>query len=154
MKSLIIYDSQFGNTEKIAKAIGNGISGGTKILRANEAALSDLESLDLLIVGSPTQGGRPTPTLKKFLASIPANSLAKTKIAAFDTRFSSRGQSLILLLVIKIFNYAAPKIAKMLETKGGTLAVPPEGFIVTGKEGPLQEGELERATGWAKNISV
>jgi flavodoxin I len=152
MKSLLIYDSQFGNTEKIAKAIGSAMAGETKILRASEAKLTDLESLDLLIIGSPTQGGRPMPALKKFLSSIPAGSLAKTKVAAFDTRFSSRGQNLILLLVMKIFNFAAPKIAKTLASKGGTLVVPPEGFIVTGKEGPLKDGELERATAWPRQM--
>ncbi len=39
-----------------------------------------------------------------------------------------------------------------LKTKGGTLILSPEAFFVKGKEGPLKEGELERAAGWAKGI--
>jgi hypothetical protein len=44
------------------------------------------------------------------------------------------------------------RIANNLKGKGGNLVAPPEGFFVTGKEGPLKEGELERAAGWAKGI--
>lgn len=63
MKALIVYDSMYGNTEKIAKSIGGAITGDVKVLRISEVIPSELESLDFLIVGSPTQGGRPpTPT--------------------------------------------------------------------------------------------
>jgi flavodoxin I len=49
-------------------------------------------------------------------------------------------------------SYAAGKIADSLKKKGATLMASPEGFFVKGKEGPLKEGELERAAGWAKGI--
>ena len=51
-----------------------------------------------------------------------------------------------------IFGYAAPEIARSLERNGGTLLAPPEGFVVLGMEGPLKEGELERAAGWAQGM--
>jgi flavodoxin len=60
MAALVIYDSMYGNTEKIAKAIGGAIAGDVKIILAGEASPSQLESVDLLIVGSPTQGFRAT----------------------------------------------------------------------------------------------
>lgn len=63
MQVLIVYDSQFGNTGKIAQAIAKGFTKSDKVqtLRVNETDLSDLKGVNLLIIGSPTQGGRPTP---------------------------------------------------------------------------------------------
>jgi len=56
MKVLIVYDSVYGNTEKVAKAIGDAITGEVKVLRVGELNSSELKTFDLLIVGSPTQG--------------------------------------------------------------------------------------------------
>jgi len=144
MKALIVYDSAYGNTEKIARAIGGAITGEVKVLRPGEVNPSDLQSVDLLIVGSPTQGGRPTPAIQDFLNKIPEPAIKGVNVAAFDTRFSTK--------LVGIFGYAAGKIANSLKRKGGTLILSPEPFFVKGKEGPLKEGELERAADWAKRI--
>jgi flavodoxin I len=152
MTTLIIYDSQFGNTEKIAKAIENGITGDVKLRRAGAVTMTDRQSFDLLIVGSPTQGGRPTPAILQLLNAIPASRLSGVKVAAFDTRFAEKEVNLALRLLMKTIGYAAPKIAKILESKGGQLITPAEGFVVTGKEGPLKDGEFERATSWGNRI--
>ena len=90
MKALVVYDSVYGNTEKIAKSIGDAITGDTKVLRAGEVNLSELESVDLLIVGAPTQGGRPTPPVQEFLKTMTESSIKGVKIAAFDTRISQK----------------------------------------------------------------
>jgi len=58
--------------------------------------------------------------------------------------------SSVLRFIVKTGGYAAKSIANRLKKKGGDLIMPPEGFLVTGEEGPLQEGELERAADWAK----
>ncbi len=55
-------------------------------------------------------------------------------------------------IIAKLFGYAAGHIADSLKAQGGHIAAPPEGFIVDGKEGPLKQGELERAARWAKAI--
>ncbi len=144
MKSLIVYDSGYGNTEKIAKSIGNAIGGDIMVLRPGEANLSQLESIDFLIIGSPTYAGRPMPPVQNFINRIPESALKDIKVAAFDTRVSAK--------FAKIFGYAANKIAASLKAKGGTLTLPPEGFFVKGKEGPLNEGEEERAADWARKI--
>lgn len=146
MKALIVYDSVYGNTEEIARAIAGAItpSDGVKVLRAGEANPSELESIDLLIVGSPTHGGRPTPAIQDFLNKVPEPAIKGVNVAAFDTRFSTK--------LVGIFGYAAGKIADNLKGKGGTLVASPEGFFVKGKEGPLKQGELERAAGWARGI--
>jgi flavodoxin I len=146
MKALIIYDSVYGNTEKIARAIAEAISPSNevKVLRAGEANASELESLDLLIVGSPTHAGRPVPGIQDFLNKVPEASVKGKKVAAFDTRTPSK--------MGKLFGYAAGRIARGLEKKGGVPAGSPGGFFVTGTKGPLKDGELERAAAWAKGI--
>jgi flavodoxin len=60
MKTLIVYDSMYGHTERIARAIGDVMTGDVRVLRASEVSPSDVKSIDLLIVGSPTQGFRAT----------------------------------------------------------------------------------------------
>jgi flavodoxin I len=144
MKALIVYDSVHGNTEAIAKAIGDAIPGEVEVVRAGEVGSPDLGELDLLIVGAPTYGGRPTPPVRDFLGSVLAGALEGASVAAFDTRIPARW--------VRIFGYAAGKIARRLEGLGGTLVVSPEGFFVKGTEGPLLEGEVERAAGWAKEV--
>ena len=146
MKALIVYDSVYGNTEKIAKAIAEAItpSNEVKVLRVGDANPSELASVNLLIVGSPTHAGRPVPAVQDFLKKIPELSLKGISVAAFDTRISKK--------IVGVFGYAAGRIAGNLKKKGGTLIASPEGFFVTGGQGPLKEGELERAAGWAKGI--
>jgi flavodoxin len=144
MKVLVVYDSAYGNTEKIARAIGGAITGEVKVLRAGEVNPSELGSLDFLIVGSPTQGGRPMPAVQAFLNNVPQTAIRGMSVAAFDTRVASKW--------VVIFGYAAGKIAGGLKKKGGTLVLPPEGFFVKGTRGPLKDGELERAAAWAKEI--
>jgi flavodoxin I len=146
MKALIVYDSVYGNTEKIARAIAEAITSPdeARVLRAGEANPSDLASIDLFIVGSPTHGGRPTPAVQEFLNKVTGPLLEDINVAAFDTRAASN--------FAKIFGYAAKRIAGNLQRKGGVLSAPPEGFFVTGTKGPLKEGELERAAAWVKGI--
>ena len=144
MKILVVYDSVYGNTEKIAKSISDTITGEARLLRFGEVNPSELKTMDLFIVGSPTQGGRPTPAIREFLSKVPTPYLKGINVAAFDTRFSSKW--------VKIFGYAAGKIARNLERLRSILIVPPEGFFVESTKGPLKEGELQRAASWAKGI--
>jgi flavodoxin I len=154
MKAYVIYDSTYGNTEKIAQAIGQGLIGQVKVLRIGEANPAELATCNLLIVGSPVHGGRATPELDAFIKQIPANTLEGVSVAAFDTRFEAEEQGVGLRILMSVIRYAAPRIAKALEKKGGILVAEPEGFIVENKEGPLKQGELERATKWATQLSL
>jgi flavodoxin I len=156
MKILIIYDSVFGNTEQVARAIGEALRsrGDTGIVRINAATPEQLAGLDLLIVGSPTRGFRPTEPIKDFLKNIPANSLRGVKVAAFDTRIAVEDiKQPILRGLVKMGGYAAKPIGNALKKKGGNLVAEGEGFFVKGSEGPLKESELERAAVWAKRIA-
>ncbi|TET76830.1 MAG: flavodoxin family protein, partial [Candidatus Cloacimonadota bacterium] len=135
-----------GNTEKIAQAIGNALGSqkDVEILRVSNVEPEQLMGLKLLIVGSPTHGGRPTSAIQDFLNKVSEPAIRGINVAAFDTRFSTR--------LVRIFGYAAGRIAGSLKRNGGTLIASPEGFFVKGKEGPLKEGEIERAASWAKVI--
>ena len=143
MKALVVYDSQFGSTEAIARAIAAAAPrGAARAVRAGEARPADLAAVDVLVVGSPTLGGRPTPAIKALLDAAP--NLAKVRVAAFDTRMS--------MFIAKLFGWAADRIDAALKAKGGIPAARPEGFIVKGREGPLADGERERAAVWAKGF--
>jgi len=154
MKVLVVYDSVHGNTEKIAQAIAGGFnkSNEVRLLRSAEVKLSELEAIELLIVGSPTQAGRPLQTTKAFLDSIPAGYLKGIDVAAFDTRFSEKDKGFGTRMVLKFFQYAAGRISSELEKKGGHVVISPEGFIVVDIRGPLKEGDLERAAAWGSEL--
>jgi flavodoxin len=156
MKAMVVYDSAYGNTEKIAQAIGQALGPAEDVetVRVGKVKPEQVAGLTLLIVGSPTQKFSPLGTITGFLKGIPNNGLQGVKVAAFDTRFPVEAIERIRILAffVKLFGYAAKPIAKRLENKGGELAVPPEGFYVGDTEGPLLEGELERAADWAGQI--
>jgi flavodoxin I len=143
MKALIVYDSVFGNTEKIARAVGEAIGG--QVLRTSHVNPADLKGFDLLIVGSPTHGGWYTPEIQSWLKALPA--LEGANVAVFDTRTVSKIGALL-------FGFAAPRIARSLGRNGGKLLALPESFVVLGIQGPLKDGELERAAAWARQITT
>jgi flavodoxin len=142
----------YGNTKEVAEAIGGSLPGEALLLMPGEAKIAAIQDIDLLIVGSPTHGGRPTPQIEEFLAKIPAKGLQGIRVAAFDTRFAPEDHGVGLRILMTVIRFAAERIAKTLVRKGGKLAVEPEGFIVNDKEGPLKKGELARAGKWASQI--
>jgi len=154
MKILVVYDSVYGNTEKIARAIAGAVTPPDEIevLRASEAGLLSLESANILIVGSPTHGGRPVQAVKEFLNRIPAGALGNVAVTSFDTRMSGQDKGVGIRMLTKVFGYAAGRIADGLKAKGGRLVAEPGGFIVEDRDGPLKQGELERAADWLKSI--
>ncbi len=156
MKGLLVYDSVYGNTERIAQAIGNalGAQNDIRLLRVGDVQRVNLADLNLLVVGSPTQQFRATPAIKQFIGSIRKGELDGVQVTAFDTRLGMEDMpSPILPPFVRIFGYAAKPIAAALVGKGGKLVASPEGFWVKGMEGPLKEGELERAARWAGQIA-
>jgi len=150
---MIVYDSYFGNTEQVAQAMGDALRDETEVevRRVGDVRAEQVSGLDVLIVGSPTRAFSATPAIKQFLGRVPRQGLDGVQVAAFDTRIAVEETGpRFLALLVKVFGYAAEPIAARLEKKGGTHAASPEGFIVEGTEGPLREGELERAAGWAR----
>lgn len=141
MKKLVIYDSVYQNTAKVAEAMGDAV-------KVSEISRLDLEGVDLLVVGTPTMGGRAKPELQVFIDKIEDGSLKGVCVAAFDTRLVEEKQVFWLRVLMKKIGYAAPKVLSFLVKKGGKGVGVPEGFFVEGKRGPLVKGELERAKKW------
>ncbi|MBN1640278.1 MAG: flavodoxin family protein [Anaerolineae bacterium] len=155
MKALVVYDSVFGNTEQVARAMGEALGAGAEVqvLRGGDVRQEHLHDLDALVVGSPTRAFSPTPAIKAWVRSLPRDSLKGVRVAAFDTRVSvEEVNSAILTFMVRILGYAAKPIGKGLVRKGGELTMPPEGFYVGGTEGPLKEGELARAAEWVGQL--
>jgi flavodoxin len=151
MKALIVYDSVFGNTEKVAQSMAAALQASA--LPVSQVATDKLRGLDLLIVGSPTRSFRPTPAISQFLKALLKNHLAGIQVAAFDTRiWLNTIDSAAFRFIVDKGGYAASTMAKALTKEGGKLLAPPEGFLVTGEQGPLKEGELERAAAWARRF--
>lgn len=141
MKALVIYDSIYGNTKIIAEAIAKELKKDTRAVAVTNFEPKMLTEVKLLIVGSPINGWRPAERMGKFLAELKPGQLKGIMASTFDTR-------------INIFFHgdAAAKMAKSLERAGARLAGPPQAFFVKGKEGPLVDGEINKAIKWAKEI--
>jgi flavodoxin I len=159
MKNLIIYDSAYGNTEKIALAIGNALGNREDVtmVRVGDLKTDLWAGLKLLVIGSPTQRFSATLATMNMVKGIPQNGLRGVQVAAFDTRLTKSNieKTPVLAFFVRLSGsaaYAAKHIADRLKKKGGALVVPPEGFFVEGMEGPLVQGELERAAKWAEQI--
>ena len=150
MHSVVVYDSKFGNTERIAQAIARGaaILGPVQVMDAVEAARSLVERPDLLLIGGPTQKRRATQALIRFIGAMPT-SLGGIPTASFDTRY--RGSTWIM-------GSAAAEVAKAVRKAGGELIAPPESFFI-GRGGPLElqtleAGEIERAEAWGRTVGT
>jgi flavodoxin len=153
MSILVVYDSYFGNTEKIAFKIGEILGENVPVIRPDNFEIDSLSKLELLVVGAPTRAFRPSDAIKSFLKNIPDNSLKGVKVAAFDTRMDPNDVgNPILKIMVNLFGYAAKSIAKKLVKKGGNLIGEPAGFVVLGSEGPLRDNEFEKVSKWANTL--
>jgi flavodoxin len=94
MRVLIAFDSAYGNTERIARAIGAALrpQGTVAVTRAADVRPDDLAALDLLIVGGPTQRHRASPALAAWLEGLGRPTLSGVPAAAFDTPWGSETQ--------------------------------------------------------------
>lgn len=146
MNTVIIYDSQYGNTERIAQSIADTLReyGQVRAVRVGSLQPTDLQAINLLIVGSPTQGWKATLATQSFLAHLSHEQLRGVTVASFDTRFKKPRW---------LTGSAAAQIAKTFERIGISLIVPPESFFVDGTEGPLLAGEVDRAATWARALA-
>jgi flavodoxin len=146
MNTLIVFDSQFGTTERIAQAIASALHvyGSVRAVRASRARAADVEDLDLLVVGCPTQSWRPTEATIAFVEAIAPDRVRGMACACFDTRFH---------MPPWLTGSAARILASTLQHKGMSLIAPPESFFSGGKAGAQGTGELERAATWARMIA-
>jgi flavodoxin len=142
MKALIVYDSAFGNTRSVAEAIAGSLDElQATPVPAGDFNPGDLAAGDLLVVGSPINGWRPTPKITEMLSALRDGQLKGIKAAAFDTR-------------VRLFIHgdAARKMTESLRAGGADIISEPMPFYVGGREGPLRSGEIEKAEGWARTL--
>ena len=159
MKAIVVYESLWGNTAAIARAIAEGMGPGAQALTTAEATPTVISGVDLIVAGAPVLGFQlpseqmresirtnPTrpkadyshPTMRAWLAGLPAGS---GRYAAFETRlwWSPGG--------------ATKAIGQGLEKAGYREALKARRFIVNGAYGPLRKGELEKARAWGAELA-
>jgi hypothetical protein len=162
VKALVVYESMFGNTETIARAIADGLGGAGEVTVADVATMPSTAGTDLLVVGAPTHAfglSRPASRedaarqasirpgaaaigLREYLDVSPT--LTGLAAAVFDTKIN------------KPFlpGSAAHRAHRRLRRLGCRLLAPPESFHVAGTTGPLLDGETERARRWATQLAA
>ena len=163
--ALVVYESFFGNTESIARAIASGLrleDVAAEAVDVGDLHDVDLDAYDLLVVGGPTHafalsrpqtrrdavarggdGAYTTRGLREWLSAIPVRS-GTHLAAAFDTRVSK---------VRHLPASAGRSAAHMLRQRGFVLVDRPSGFLVQDVEGPLELRQMERAIAWGRSLA-
>jgi flavodoxin len=166
MRALVVFESAFGNTQKIARAVAEGISLHVPADTVEVGgAPTDLEGeIAILVVGGPTQAFSMSRSSTRQQAAKQAgpDMVSKgigirewlmrvkgippgTPAAAFDTRFKKP----------KWLTGSAGKAAdKRLRELGCRMAAPAQSFFVDQTAGPLLEGELARAREWGERLGA
>lgn len=161
MRAIVVYESHWGNTEAIARAVAEGFGPEAVLLTTDEAGPEVVADAELIVAGAPvmafslptekmvaglaTDEGGPTPPetsrrpMRSWLQGLPPGRGAH---AAFETRvwWSPGG--------------ATGAIERALEAAGYTRLAKAQRFVVEGKYGPLRPGELERAREWGAELAA
>ena len=164
MKALVVYESMFGNTRQIAEAIAAGLAESVDVaaVEVSEATAEAAEGADLLVAGGPTHAfsmsrpstrtdaisrgaaeGRDGTGLREWMHALPARH--EPMLATFDTRVASMRHWP---------GSAARAAAKVGRHDGYELVAPPMSFYVDDVDGPLLDGELDRATAWGQQLAA
>ena len=165
MKALIVYESMFGNTARIAEAIAYGLreTMSVELLEVQDAPALPSEDVEVIVAGGPTQAfsmsRTPTRTdavaqgathgkvdfgLREWLEGIPAERHASS-LVTFDTRVAK---------VRHLPGSAAKSAAKVGRKHGFATYASPQSFYVDDISGPLREGEIARATAWGRELGA
>ena len=159
MKAVVVYESLWGNTEDVAKAIAEGFGPEAEALSTAQVTPEVAAQADVLVAGAPLQAfSLPTarvrgsivpdngpapdltaPTLRAWLEQLPEG---HGRYAAFDTKIRWSPGS------------AASVIDEHLTHAGYTPIAKSQHFVVAGKYGPLKDGEIERAKAWGKELAL
>lgn len=164
MRALVVYESMFGNTEKVARAVAAGLADRLQVdvvdVASAPAPLTEL--VELVVVGGPThafsmtrpstredavrQGaeGVPERGVREWLAALHAGPHSE-RVATFDTRVAK---------VRHLPGSAAKAAAKGLHRLGYGSVARPESFLVEDVAGPLLPGELDRARRWGERLGA
>ena len=163
IKALVVFESMWGNTEQVAKAIAAGLRAcmDVEIVEVGSAPQQPGEDIELIVAGGPTHAfsmsrpgtraeaqtrgaanGQLSTGLREWLEQLPSGRPSQS-VATFDTRVDK---------VRHLPGSAAKSAARTLHHHGYRSSGNAESFYVADTEGPLLDGELERATAWARQI--
>lgn len=153
MRAIVVFDSRYGNTEKIARSIEAGIAGTgveTDCLNSREAIVESLKEFDLVCIGAPTEAFSASKPIKDFIAKLDGAGLAGKWGFAFDTKLDWR-----------ISGSAAKFIEKELKRLGLRILAPRGSAIVSSPAGKdrasftkLKEGEELRFQQVGKTVGA
>ena len=161
MKAIVVYESHWGNTAAVARAIAEGMGPDVRALSTAEASGAALAGVDLIVAGAPLLGfNLPSESMVKSLASTPGRDPKPPDLShpAMRTWLDAlgKGHGRGAVFETRIWwspGSAAKAILRLLEGAGYGAAAKPQKFIVQGKYGPLRDGELERAKQWGAELA-
>jgi hypothetical protein len=162
MRTLVIYESMFGNTEHVARAIAEGV-GNAEVVEVGLAPTRLPPDVGLVIIGGPTHvhgmsrgrtrsdAGHPVdrPIISPGIGIrewIDRVEPADVPIAAFDTRVG--GPQLLT-------GSAAKSATHRLERRGFAVLAPESFVLERAPNDPFDQvpaSELERARAWGQAI--
>ena len=154
MKGIIIYDTSYGNTKKIAETIAEtleetGIE--ADFFKVNEVKKLSAKDYDFFVLGSPTKFGTMSFAIKFFLGKVNSEEWLNKPFAAFDTENPENNEK--ARAENKEWS-AAEKIAQKLKEKKMNQLLPVHKALVLGQKGPLVEGEIDRTKAYANELAT
>ncbi len=149
MKGIVVYDTSYGNTKKIAETITETLKESG--VDANLFDVKDVKKLsakdyDFLVLGSPTRFGTMSFSIRGFLGKVKSEEWMNKPFAAFDTENPEN--------VEKKQGSASEKIAEKLIEKKMNQIVPVLKALVIQMKGPIVEGEIERTKEYARELAA
>jgi hypothetical protein len=162
MRTVVVYESWFGNTQRIAEKVAAALApeGEVEVVSVDEPAPS-FGQVDLVVLGAPTHVRGLSSARSRKGAIEQRGDAGEAGIGARDwiDRLPSPGGSRVAVFDTRahkpklLVGSAAEGMARRLRRRGYELAAGPESFFVEGTEGPLEEGELERAWEWGRTLA-
>jgi flavodoxin len=147
VNTLVVYFTKFGHTQHLAETMGEELAtaGNVRVVHVEKLNSEPFSEVDLVVMGTPTHRMNLPEAVRPVFGELPKRILRGKNIAAFDTSYK-------MSPFLERFT-AAKKLDRKLRKLGGKRLVKPETFHVQAREGPLFDGELERARVWARALA-
>jgi len=161
VKAVVVYESLWGNTAAIARAVAEGIGEGTPALHTDEVGASALADVDLIVAGAPVLGfSLPTEKMRDGIRANPGRAPSPPDLSHPSMRSwldalpkgNGRGAAFETRLRITAGG-ATSAIIERLESAGYGRLGEERRFVVKGRYGPLRDGELEKAREWGAELA-
>jgi hypothetical protein len=161
MKAIVVYESLWGNTAAIARAIAEGIGHGTQALPTDQATAIVAGGVNRIVAGAPILAfSLPTETIRNAQAAnsgkspIPADLSHPSMRAWLEALPGGKGYS--ASFETRIW-WSPGSSAKAIESRlaklGYSPVTKPHRFLIKGSYGPLGPGELEKAKQWGTELA-